>query len=128
MENNSILLVEDDLDIQFALQTLLEGEGFTVHVAANGRVALDLILADLSGRPGLILLDLMMPIMSGAEFLTILEDRHPALLSAIPIFVMSARLDVQKQALRVTGYLQKPLDLEELYCVAKKYAGAPRAQ
>ena len=68
-EVRTVLLVEDDLDIRDVLQDLLEGEGYDVIPAANGKQALDFLT--LNDPPGadLVILDLMMPMVSGWEVL-----------------------------------------------------------
>jgi CheY-like chemotaxis protein len=67
-QGDLILVVEDDADTRAGLVSFLEGEGFTVRGAANGREALDVLEGALV-PPRLILLDLMMPVMDGWQFL-----------------------------------------------------------
>ena len=62
----TILVVEDDHDIQSALASILREEGLHVATASDGAEALALLRQGL--RPAVILLDLMMPVMNGAEF------------------------------------------------------------
>jgi two-component system response regulator VicR len=62
----SILVVEDDKDLNQAYQMILEREGHEVAVAFNGEEALQ--RAE-EREPELILLDLLMPIMGGLDFL-----------------------------------------------------------
>ncbi len=62
-----ILTVEDDNFFQKFYSRKLEEEGFTVHVASNGREGLEK-LKEIT--PDLILLDLVMPEMDGFTFLT----------------------------------------------------------
>ena len=60
---NRILLVEDDIDIQFIAKMALESVGgFTVQVCSSGQEALDKIP---EFKPELILMDVMMPGMDG---------------------------------------------------------------
>src|SRR4029077_16463243 len=84
----TVLLVEDDLDVRDTLQDLLEGEGFDVIPAADGKQAIDYLT--LNDPPGadLVILDLMMPMVSGWEVLDKMtaDDR----LSDIPVIVLSA--------------------------------------
>ena len=64
---------------------VLEDEGYTVELAADGKKALESVAAN---RPDVILLDVMMPHMSGTQVLKILkDDTHTA---DIPILVMTA--------------------------------------
>jgi CheY-like chemotaxis protein len=102
---------------------LLEGEGYTVRSAPNGREALDLLASP--PHPHLILLDLWMPVMSGWDF-----RRHqlsdPAL-AGIPVVVLSATGDqaAAEESLGDVGYLQKPVDIDRLSAVLGRFA-APR--
>jgi len=73
---DSILIVEDDIDLNAAYKLILEKAGYNVKSAFNGQEALA-ILKDY--KPQLILLDLLMPIMGGLEFLQNyeLQKKHP---------------------------------------------------
>ena len=61
-----ILLVEDNAAVRQILTLFLEGAGYGVAGAANGRQALDYLRQ--AGPPQVILLDLAMPVMDGWEF------------------------------------------------------------
>jgi len=67
MNKNSVLIVEDDVDLREAYVMILESENIDVHAAENGKVALGLLAE--KGDPGIIFLDLRMPVMNGIEFL-----------------------------------------------------------
>lgn len=62
----SILIVEDDKDLNQAYQMILTKEGHRVASAYNGEEALEAVKDQ---TPDLILLDLLMPIMGGLDFL-----------------------------------------------------------
>ncbi len=57
MANKDILLVDDDPDIRESLRIILENEGYTVRMAANGKQAEQALL---SKKPDLMILDVMM--------------------------------------------------------------------
>ena len=80
-----MLVVEDDLNAREMMRRLLVGEGWGVSVAANGREALDRLIAE---RPNLVLLDLMMPEMDGFEFLA--EFRKNPKFASTPVIVVTA--------------------------------------
>jgi CheY-like chemotaxis protein len=61
-----VLVVDDDPEWSSLLTMLIEREGYSVVVAANGQEALD-ILARI--RPRAALIDLNMPVMDGRELL-----------------------------------------------------------
>ncbi|HYF60271.1 MAG TPA: response regulator [Burkholderiaceae bacterium] len=60
----TILVVEDEYGTSEALAHFLEGEGFGVVLAVNGREGLRKAA---ERRPDLIVSDFMMPVMNGAE-------------------------------------------------------------
>lgn len=66
-KNASILIVEDDTDLNNAYQMILKSAGYTVLCAQNGREALEII--EKTGDPDVILLDLRMPVLDGIGFL-----------------------------------------------------------
>ena len=73
--------------------------------------------------PSLILLDLMMPGMGGLDFRARqLEDR---LATEVPLVLMSADGQIEKRGeqARITAYLRKPMDINEVLELAKKYCG-----
>jgi len=80
-----VLVVEDDEDQRQLLRTILGARGWSVREAANGRLALDAITAEL---PDLILLDLMMPEMDGFELVAALQAN--AAWRTIPVVVVTA--------------------------------------
>lgn len=65
MEKHTILVIEDDVDINELLSTFLQEDGFTVIQAHSGLEALPHITDNLS----LVLLDLMLPRLSGEDTL-----------------------------------------------------------
>ena len=111
-----ILVVEDDPDIADGLQVALEGEGYKVATAANGKEALAR-LAEL-GQPCLVLLDLMMPVMSGGEFLMALRRSD----TELPVVVVSAwPKEAEKVRAQTQGFVKKPVSLEALLEVTQKF-------
>lgn len=67
MSQDTILVVEDEVELNEAYKKILEMAGYTVESAYNGQEALEVIKAQ--GDPSLILLDLRMPVMDGIGFL-----------------------------------------------------------
>jgi adenylate cyclase len=66
----TVLVVLDDEEQRHLVRESLGSRGWTVREAANGRLALDAITAEL---PDVILLDLMMPEMDGFELVAALQ-------------------------------------------------------
>lgn len=102
-----ILVVDDDADFREALRYFLEDEGCTVSEAADGRLALRVLL-DL--RPDLILFDLQMPVMNGWELFAALQS--DASLAAIPTAVLSG--GGHQRPPGSTYALNKPVNLDKL--------------
>ncbi len=119
-----ILLVEDDLATRVSMRAALQENGFAVVEATNGQEALDRLRS--GPLPDLILLDLIMPVMNGTEFLDA-QRKDPAL-AGIPVVIVSAASQAQAVSLCTAGYLQKPLDVEELTAVVPLPSALPPAQ
>lgn len=102
----SVLLVEDEDHVRELVRRTLEGDGWQVVEAADGRQALEAVAARC---PTAILLDLMMPEMDGFQFLAEL-DRIPEW-REIPVVVITAmdltREQRQRLERRVERVLQK---------------------
>lgn len=108
-DEKKILIVEDDADIRHALKDLLEMEGMSVVLAADGREGLQQLEV---GHPiDVILLDLMMPVMSGWEFIEHLK-KH-ATWNRIPVIAISAAGSRVGQV-NADAFIKKPLDLGQL--------------
>jgi two-component system chemotaxis response regulator CheY len=105
---DTILIVDDDIDIRRSLSDFLEDEGYAVTAAPNGRIALDLLRGGV--RPAVILLDLMMPGMDGWDFRQAqLED--PALAS-VPVVVVTAcgfSPEAIRQQFAPAAFVSKPI-------------------
>ena len=104
-----ILIVEDDADIREGVRILLEGEGYFVSEAENGRKGLEL----LEGEPDLVILDVMMPGMSGLK--TCEEIRK---ISYVPVLFLTAKSQESDKLIGLMAggddYLAKPFSYSEL--------------
>jgi CheY-like chemotaxis protein len=119
----TILLVDDDDDTRTCVKSVLEGEGYKVLSARNGREALDELAR--SEAPALVLLDLMMPVMSGWEVLEAIEAVPR--LRALPIVVFTAAGEPAARE-RAIGrpVLRKPIDLDLLLQMVHKFCATAR--
>lgn len=105
-----VLIVEDEAALAEPLAFLLEKEGFTVRVAADGPTA----LAEVDARaPDIVLLDLMLPGMGGTEVCTTLRQR-----SSVPVIMVTARdSEIDKVVgleIGADDYVTKPYSSREL--------------
>jgi two-component system response regulator RegX3 len=108
--NERILVVDDTETILDAVVDALAAEGFDVRGASDGRLALEMAVAD---QFDLVILDLMLPGLSGTEIC-----RRLRATSAVPIIMLTAR---DAEADRVLGleigaddYITKPFSEVEL--------------
>lgn len=116
----TVLVVEDDRDIRWALTEGLESEGYNVVTAQDGREGLDKVR--LEPRPHLVLLDFMMPVMTGREFLDhLLADQA---LKSIPVVIVSATTG-SFSTQGATEVLRKPFDLDILLGVVARLTATP---
>jgi two-component system chemotaxis response regulator CheY len=118
----TILVIEDDAGIRESLVECLATEGFDVLPATNGVDGLARLRAR---RPNLVVLDLVMPVMNGAEFLDAVS--RDAALADVPVLLMTAAMPPPGATLpRVSGYLAKPFELDELLEAVERHC-APAA-
>ena len=115
-----MLIVEDDADLRDMMAQLLSLEGFQAHTVANGREALDYMLA--GDFPEVILLDLMMPVMDGWEFRR-QQQRDPGM-AEVPVVVLSALDPARAGDLDAKAFLKKPLDFDRLLELVRQYCNS----
>ena len=106
----SVLIVEDDRNIQELLQLYLEKEGYAVTVASDGGQGLSKFR---SIKPDLVLLDVMMPVMDGwAVCKAIRAD------SQTPIIMLTAKGETNDKVSGLKSgaddYVTKPFEMKEL--------------
>lgn len=108
-EQGTLLVVDDNRNNRDILKRHIERQGFRVMLAANGRLALEL----LAQHPfDLVLLDLMMPELDGFEVLQ--RMKASPTLNSTPVIMISA-LDETSSVVRCVqmgaeDYLAKPFD------------------
>jgi CheY-like chemotaxis protein len=109
-----LLLVEDNEINQEMAQYILLHAGARVDIAANGRIAVDL-LGERPDRYDAVLMDLQMPVMNGYEATAALRAMG---LTALPIIAMTANaMDEDRQLAIQAGvdaHVPKPIDVDEL--------------
>jgi CheY-like chemotaxis protein len=109
LDSSSILIVDDDHDIQDCLAEAISSQHYKVFTAGNGLEALRKLRV--SEAPSVIILDLMMPVMNGWEFLTACQ-KDPRL-AKIPVVILSAIAN-KDTAYGATDFLRKPVNLDQL--------------
>lgn len=111
--DKTILVVDDSIDNQILLRSLLESEGCRVLTASDGKEAL-LLLSEMPKLPDLIFLDAQMPVMDGFEFRK--KQSECTRIRSIPVVVISANADegLSEKMIFPQRILQKPLQLESV--------------
>ena len=113
----TVLVVDDDEMIQESIREVLADEGYEVVLAQNGMEALAMLRDGV--QPTLILLDLMMPVMDGWQFRA--EQKKDPKLAAIPVVVITAAGSAVKNTIEANEFMTKPVRLEDLLAVVKRY-------
>ncbi len=106
----TILVVEDEVDLNNLVRSHLEAEGHTVHQTFDGPGALKLVEET---RPDLIILDWMLPGMDGLSVCRQVRQRH-----LTPILMLTARSEEIDRVLGLEvgadDYVVKPFSIREL--------------
>ena len=132
-DKETILIVEDDLDLVETLRLTLEGGGYAVRAANDLETGLQHADAD---RPDLILLDVMMPDSTeGFQFIWRLRQRPEEYFRKVPVIMLTAV--VERTGLRfyptsegggypagqpvpVQDFIDKPVDPDQLLARVSK--------
>ena len=121
----TILVVDDDLDILELLKMNLEPEGYDVQTASDGESAVQSASTD---PPDLILLDVMMPHKNGFQVIEELKDIEET--KNVPIILVTARGQTEDKVRGLdTGaddYITKPFDLREVTARVEAVLGRTR--
>jgi len=127
-----ILIVDDDPDIVLFLSTVLKDNGYHTIDASNGQDGLEMVRTE---HPDLILLDLMMPKKSGISLLSDLKKdpvnrKIPVIMvtgvsgetghDPTSFFGSTSTDEDDKKAMTPEGYLEKPVDPQNLLDMVKK--------
>jgi CheY-like chemotaxis protein len=108
----TILVVEDDLDMQRYFRIVLSGEELELLSACNGAEALEVL--DSGRKVDLILLDMVMPVMNGEEFFRNLRVERGSNVPVIFSSVDETRAEPLKSIGRLDGIFLKGRPSTEL--------------
>jgi CheY-like chemotaxis protein len=118
----SVILAEDDPDIQLVARLALKRAGFTVRVVNNGQEALNAVR---EAPPQVVLLDWMMPELDGPE--TCRQLKADPATAHIPVIFLTAKsqeAEIQRGlSLGAAGYVTKPFDALSLGQQVKDIVG-----
>ncbi len=114
MSAATVLVVEDNNEIAFLVQFLLEREGFRVELARDGRAA-ELQIATML-PPSLAMLDVMLPYIDGFQLLEQIRSRKGW--EQVPVIMLTAKAQesavVRALEAGANDYVVKPFQPNEL--------------
>ena len=113
-----LLVVDDEPNLLRAVAAILQGEGFDVTTARNGREALFLIAQNL---PDLIVSDIRMPVMDGYTLARRLRTTPQSAITPIVFLTAKGETEDRIEGFRagVDAYLTKPFEPDELVAVIR---------
>jgi DNA-binding response OmpR family regulator len=115
-----IVYVEDDIEMTYLIQMILERKGYEIVSTNNGLEGFELVKNE---KPDLVLLDLMMPDIDGWDVYHQLKSDENT--ENIPVIVISAKAQPIDRVLgleiaKVNNYIGKPFKPQELIeCIEK---------
>jgi putative two-component system response regulator len=118
-----VILVVDDAPENIQVLSAILKNNYKVKIATNGEKALKIANSD--NPPDLILLDIIMPEMDGYEVCKQLKENQTT--KDIPVIFVTGVTEKSEQekgmALGALGYLNKPVDPDEVLQAVRKYIG-----
>ncbi len=103
-----ILVVDDEEFIRTILEEYLIDFGFTVELAENGKVALEMIK---NKHYDYVITDLKMPIMNGEE---LIKQIATLKLDNTKILVITGNMSINLSCMHIDGYLYKPFSKDDI--------------
>jgi nitrogen regulation protein NR(I) len=119
----TLLIVDDEKNVLYALERGLRAEGLRIITAQTGKAGINLVERE---KPDAVLLDVRLPDLSGLDVLKELRRIDPKL----PVIVMTthgtAETAIEAMQRGAFDYLLKPWDLDELIDLVHKALEAGR--
>jgi signal transduction histidine kinase len=125
VDKATILYIEDDPGSQILVQRALTFAGFRVLIASRGIEGLDMAVKEM---PNLILMDINLPDLSGREVTTRLRSDERFKTTPIVALTALSQAGEREKALAAgaTGYLTKPVDIDNLPQQVTRYLNGAR--
>jgi CheY-like chemotaxis protein len=122
IEKGYVLLADDDPAILWLVRTLVEGEGFPVITAMNGKEALRVLKSD--RRVIAAIIDVMMPYIKGTELVRFMSSDEK--FRKIPVIMMTAeqspKLPAKSFEAGAVAFLPKPFTNTQLRTMIRTFA------
>lgn len=112
-----IVIAEDDADIRFILNLVLEEAGYEVQPVPTG----ESIVEGKHGIPDLFILDKSLPVIDGLAICKYLKVKEET--KDVPIIMISSyhKLKNRARELGVDDFIEKPFDIKQLLTVVDKH-------
>ncbi|NOZ60156.1 MAG: response regulator [Calditrichaeota bacterium] len=118
----TVLMVDDNPDNQFAVESILSGRGYRTFFASNGKQGVKLAK---KVNPDIILMDMLMPEMDGYQATK--KIRSQKNMAKVPIIAITAKTAAEdkNRALKAgcNAYLSKPFSMERVIQTIEKWTG-----
>ena len=119
-------MIDDEEVVRRVAKLTLEKYGYTVALAANGLLGVE-VFRSMSDRILMVLLDLTMPVMAGEETLAELKRIDPAVRVILSTGYSEAEVTTRFSGHGLAGFLQKPYTAAQLADAVKNVVAAIRA-
>ncbi|MCS0581596.1 response regulator transcription factor [Massilia pinisoli] len=121
----SVLVVEDDVHIAHVLSFMLERQGYRVTHVADGRAAVQHVVAE--PAPDLVLLDVMLPYVDGFEIVGLIRAQPGW--EAVPVLMLTAK-NTERDTVRAldagaNDFIIKPFQPQELLARLRRFLKTP---
>lgn len=117
MAEATVLIIDDEKGMRWALEKALQSEGYEVIAVDNGYDGISVLD---SLKVSLVLLDYKMPDIDGLETLLRIKKNHPN----VPVIFMTAfsSMPTALEAIKrgAVGYITKPFQLGDLKLAVKR--------
>jgi signal transduction histidine kinase/CheY-like chemotaxis protein len=115
-QGETVMVIDDEESIRFALRYFLERSGWRVEEAGSGRAALDILLDAPANRYRAVITDLTMPDVTGIELHDRLATERPDICERLIIATGETISDtvVSFRARSGKPFLEKPFELDAL--------------
>lgn len=116
----TVLVVDDDHDILFAIRAAIESRGYRVMTASDGNAGLNIAERE---RPDLVIVDMMMPKKSGFLVLERLKAKGREWSPKMIMITANegGRHRAYAEMLGVDEYIRKPFSMDKLLDSIKKH-------
>jgi len=112
-----ILVVDDEEDVHYSFQRILESDGYRILSATTGKTALKKVEQE---RPDLILLDVRLTDISGLELLKTIRSRIPDALVVVMTAFGTSQAIIEAMQQGAYDFIVKPFDIPHMKQVIRE--------